>query len=151
MYDVSVQNTCVSTYFPQHFQILEAKLYVTKHIILPSEQLKQLKDCERTPTRYPMREVQMKSFTLPVGTLSHNNQSLITSLLPDMLFIILVDSRNLEHMDLTRIYLKTLALPILLLLVTLTDKVFRTVPAALFRRRRSSPNQKHFSFLTCGM
>lgn len=83
---------------PQNLQvkILEAKLYVPKHIILPSEQLKQLKMWEKEPIRYPMREVQMKSYTLPTGTLSHNNQSLITSLLPDRIVIALVDSNNLH-------------------------------------------------------
>lgn len=77
-------------------KILEAKLYVTKHIILPSEQLKQLKQWEKEPIRYPMREIQMKSYTLPTGTLSHHNQSLITSLLPDRLVIGLVDSNNVH-------------------------------------------------------
>lgn len=77
-------------------QILEAKLYITKHVILPSEQLKQLAMWEKEPIRYPMREVQMRSYTLPQGTLSHNNSSLITSLLPDRLLIGLLDSRSVH-------------------------------------------------------
>lgn len=97
----SEDSFCIQTFgttLPGNLQlkILEAKLYVTKHTILPSEQIKQLAMWEKEPIRFQMREIQMKSYTLPTGTLSHNNQSLITSLLPDRIVIGLVDSNNVH-------------------------------------------------------
>lgn len=78
-------------------KILEAEFHVVKHTIQPSEMVKQLKRWETgVPATYPLREVQMKSYSLPIGTQSHNNESLISGFLPDRIVIGLVDAAHIH-------------------------------------------------------
>ena len=78
-------------------EILEAKLLVKKHTLLPTIQLAHLKTMERgNPVVYPNRTVDMKSYTLPAGTLQNNNQNLISGFLPDRIIIGMVSSGALH-------------------------------------------------------
>jgi len=98
--------------------ILEAKLLVRKHNLLPSIQLAHLKNLEHgNPVVFPNRFVEMKSYSLPTGTLQNTNENLISGHLPDRIVVALVDSAamhgsiatnplNLEHFDLNQINVK---------------------------------------------
>lgn len=78
-------------------QILEAQFIVTKHILLNSVLMNQLKQWNSgTPVAYPMREIQMKTYNLPTGTISHYNETIISGYLPDRLVIGLVDAKNVH-------------------------------------------------------
>lgn len=79
------------------FKVEEAMFHIVKHTILPSVMVAQLKKWESgTPVSYPMREVQMKSYTLPSGTLSHYNENCISGFLPDRIVLGLVDARHVH-------------------------------------------------------
>ena len=85
---------CVGTgAIPVKVEILEARLFVKKHVLLPSIQLAHLKAMEHgNLVVYPNRSVDMKSYTLPRGTLQNSNQNLISGLLPDRIIIGMVSS-----------------------------------------------------------
>lgn len=78
-------------------RIVEAQLHITKHTLLPSVMVNQLKQWESgTPVSYPMREVHMKSYTLPNGTVSHFNENLISGFLPDRIVIGLISAADVH-------------------------------------------------------
>lgn len=78
-------------------QILEAELHIIKHTIPSPIMVQQLKEWEAgNPVSYPMREVQMKTYTLPIGTQSNNNENCISGFLPDRIVIGLVDARHVH-------------------------------------------------------
>lgn len=78
-------------------QIEEAQLFVTKHTIHSDIMMRSLRNWQKGyPAKYPMRKIEMKPYTLPVGTLSNYNENLITGFLPDRIVIGLVNSRNVH-------------------------------------------------------
>lgn len=77
-------------------QILEAKLYVRKLTLLPSIQLAHLKTWKETPVKYPGTKVSMKSYSLPVGTFQHTNESLLNGLIPQRLILGILDTKNVQ-------------------------------------------------------
>lgn len=73
--------------------ILEAKLVVQKHTLLPSIALQHAKLLDQGhPVCYPMRRGDIKSFSMPTGTLQYTNESLMQGMLPDRLVIGIVSS-----------------------------------------------------------
>jgi hypothetical protein len=73
------------------FVITQAKLLVKKCTILPqilSAHLRHLDAGSRAC--YPLRSVEMKSYTLPQGTVQNTNENVINGLLPDRLIVALV-------------------------------------------------------------
>jgi len=98
--------------------ILEARLFVKKHTLLPSIQLAHLKNLEHgNPVVYPNRSIEVKSYTLPTDALQSTNENLITGHLPDRIVIGMVDSAAVhgsiktnplafEHFDLSNINVK---------------------------------------------
>lgn len=93
---------CIQTFgtnWPQDLQVqmLEAQFIVTKHTLLSSLMINQLKKWHSgTPFAYPMREIQMKNYNLPTGTISHYNETIISGYLPDRLVLCLVDAKNVH-------------------------------------------------------
>jgi hypothetical protein len=78
-------------------EILEAKLLVPKHTILPSIMLSHVKLLEGgKPICYPMRRVEMKSYTLPAGTIQNTNENLFNGFLPDRIILGLLESTELH-------------------------------------------------------
>lgn len=78
-------------------QIIEAQFIVTKHSLLNSVLMNQLKKWNSgSPVSYPMREIQMKTYNLPTGTISHYNETIISGYLPDRLVLGLVDAKNVH-------------------------------------------------------
>lgn len=78
-------------------QIIEAQFIVTKHTLLNTVLVNQLKKWNSgTPMCYPMREIQMKTYNLPTGTISHYNETIISGYLPDRIVLGLVDSKNVH-------------------------------------------------------
>jgi len=98
-------------------EILACKFLVQKHNLLPSIQLAHLRNLEAgNPVIYPNKEVVMKTYALPIGTLQNTNENLISGHLPDRIVLALVNSVNLhgtlatnpfafEHFDLSHISL----------------------------------------------
>ena len=73
--------------------IVEAKLIVQKHALLPSIALAHIKLLEQGhPVCYPMRKGEIKTFSLPRGTYQYTNETLINGLLPDRLILAFVRS-----------------------------------------------------------
>ena len=78
-------------------EILECKLIVQKHTLLPSIQVAHLRSLEAgNPVVYANKEIVMKSYALPVGTLQNTNENLISGHLPDRIVLALVNSTNLH-------------------------------------------------------
>jgi hypothetical protein len=78
-------------------KITEARLLVRKHTVLPSILKQHLKLWESGyPCAYPMRRVDCKSYSLPVGTLQNINENLLNGILPDRLIVTLVASDSLN-------------------------------------------------------
>jgi len=68
--------------------IQEARLIVQKHTLLPSIQVSHLQMWESgRPISYPMRKVEIKTYTLAPGTVQSTNENLICGLLPDGVII----------------------------------------------------------------
>jgi hypothetical protein len=82
--------------FPKYaVNILEAKLLVMKHILLPSIQSYHHRLWESgRPASYPMRHVDMKSYGLAIGTTQNINENLINGHLPDRIIVSLVATDN---------------------------------------------------------
>jgi hypothetical protein len=73
------------------FVITQAKLLVKKCTLLPQIQTAHIKHLELgKPACYPMRDVDMKSYTLPQGTVQSNNENILSGMLPDRLIIAMV-------------------------------------------------------------
>lgn len=78
-------------------QIIEAQFIITKHTLMNSVLMNQIKTWNSgKPVAYPMREIQMKTYNLPTGTISHYNETIISGYLPDRLILGLVDARNVH-------------------------------------------------------
>jgi len=78
-------------------QIMDARLLVRKHTLLPSILTTHLKLWQSgIPLSYPMRRIEMKSYTLAQGTLQNTNENLFTGLLPDRIILALVTSASLN-------------------------------------------------------
>lgn len=77
-------------------QILEAKLYVRKLTLLPSIQLIHMKRWKDIPANYPGTKVSMKAYSLPIGTYTHTNESLLTGLVPQRLIIGILNTDNYQ-------------------------------------------------------
>lgn len=70
--------------------ILGARLIVKKHALLPSILIQHLRLWESGfPATYPMRKIEMKSYSLAVGTIQNTNENLLNGLLPDRLIVAL--------------------------------------------------------------
>jgi len=83
-------------YKPQ-LKILEAKLKIQKHALLPSVALNHIKMWNSgNNVVYPQREVEMKTYAIPVGQLQHTNETMLTGFLPDRIVLALVPSKNLH-------------------------------------------------------
>jgi hypothetical protein len=79
------------------FTITQAKLLVKKHTLLPSILLNHIKIWESgIPASYPMRKVEMKSYTLPKDTIENVNENLLNGLLPDRIIVALVATSALH-------------------------------------------------------
>jgi hypothetical protein len=77
--------------------ILEAKLLVTKHVLLPQILSQHSKLWQSGfPALYPQRRVIMKSYSLALGTIQNINENLLNGVLPDRLIIGLVSSSSLN-------------------------------------------------------
>lgn len=76
--------------------ILELKLIVPKHTLLPSIHLSHLKIWEKHPLIYPSIEGQIKSYSLPTGTQMHTNESLISGLLPYRLLLAIAPTTSVH-------------------------------------------------------
>lgn len=75
--------------------ISDAKLLVQKHTLLPSLVMKTLKTWEHgKPISYPMKRVEIKTYSLAPGTLTSVNENLLSGLLPDRIIIGLVASTD---------------------------------------------------------
>lgn len=93
----SIQSVGTQPVNDLQIEILEAEFHVTKHTLLPSLMVGQLKKWESGhPAVFPMREIQMKSYTLPVGTISHHNENTISGFLPDRIVIAMVDAKDIH-------------------------------------------------------
>ena len=80
-----------------HCKISEARLLIRKHTLLPVIQTQHLKLLESGfPAIYPMRRVDMKTYSLPIGTIQNTNENIISGILPDRLILGLVPSENLN-------------------------------------------------------
>jgi hypothetical protein len=77
-------------------QILEAKLYVRKISLLPSIQVAHMKTWKDNPAMYPGTKVSMKSYSLPIGTFTHTNESLMTGLIPQRVILGIVATENYQ-------------------------------------------------------
>jgi hypothetical protein len=85
-----------ANYKPQ-LKILEAKLKIQKHALLPSVALNHIKMWNSgNNVVYPQREVEMKTYAIPVGQLQHTNETMLTGFLPDRIVLALVASKNLH-------------------------------------------------------
>jgi len=63
-------------------EILEAKLFIQKHTLLPSIQMAHLKTWrDDHPIVYPMKQVEIKNYSLPIGTLHNTNENIISGLI----------------------------------------------------------------------
>ena len=77
--------------------ITEAKFMVKKHTLLPSILNCHLKIWAKgQPACYPMRRIELKTYTLPLGTVSNVNENLMNGLLPDRIILCLVDSEKMN-------------------------------------------------------
>jgi len=77
----------------EHFiaGIMEARLHVKKHILLPSLQIDHIQRWNNNQiASYPMRKVDVKTYTLAVGSMTSINETLLSGLLPERLVIGLV-------------------------------------------------------------
>ena len=73
--------------------ITEARLIVQKHNLLPSLTTTHLKSLEDgNLVTYPLRRVEVKTYTLAPGSVQNINENLLTGLLPDRIIIGLVES-----------------------------------------------------------
>ncbi len=77
-------------------KILEAKLYVRKLTLLPSIQLAHMMTWKDTPVNYPGTKVSMKSYSLPIGTFTHTNESLLKGLVPQRLIVGIIPTDNYQ-------------------------------------------------------
>lgn len=77
-------------------EIKEASLYVRKLTLLPSIQLLHLKNWRNHPVKYPGTKVSMKSYSLPIGTFSNTNESILSGLIPQRLIFGVVGSDNVN-------------------------------------------------------
>lgn len=75
-----------------HFEILEAKLKVMKHTLLPSIALAHLQTWRNHPAVYPYRQSIMKTFSIPSGSTMVDNASLLNGVLPYRLVLGLLDT-----------------------------------------------------------
>ena len=76
--------------------IIEAKFLVKKHTLLPSILNCHLKIWAKgRPVVYPMRRIYLRTYCLPLGTVSNVNESL-NGLLPDRIILCLVDSEKIN-------------------------------------------------------
>jgi len=77
--------------------ISEARLVVRKHTVLPMILNQHLKLWESGyPCCYPMRRVEMKTYSLPLGTIQNINENLLNGMLPDRLIIALCKSNDMN-------------------------------------------------------
>ena len=78
-------------------EIEEVALHVRKHAILPSLMIDQYKIWESgRPMVYPIRKVDIKSFSIPTGSMQIVNENLITGHLPNRIILCLINSQNLH-------------------------------------------------------
>jgi len=93
---IQTTGTDRTLYKPQ-LKILEAKLKIQKHALLPSVALNHIKMWNSgNNVVYPQREVEMKTYAIPVGQLQHTNETMLTGFLPDRIVLALVPSKNLH-------------------------------------------------------
>jgi hypothetical protein len=75
----------------------EVILYVKKQNILPSLAIGILKSWESgQPIAYPMKKVEIKTFSIATGTMQVINENLITGQVPDRVIVGIVSSQNLH-------------------------------------------------------
>jgi hypothetical protein len=82
-----------------HFKcnILEARLLVRKHTVLPMILNQHLKLWESGyPCVYPMRQVDCKSYSLPIGTIQNTIENILNGILPDRIIIALCYSESMN-------------------------------------------------------
>jgi hypothetical protein len=76
-------------------QIQEARLVLQKHSLLPSLATAHIKTWESgNLVTYPLRRVEVKTYTLAPGTVQNINENLLTGLCPDRIILALVESTN---------------------------------------------------------
>jgi hypothetical protein len=75
-------------------KIMEARLLIKKHTILPSLLTSTLQAMDQGhPATYPMKRVEVKTYSLALGTVSDVNDSILTGLLPDRILIGLLSAK----------------------------------------------------------
>ena len=74
--------------------IIEAKLIVMKHTLLPSAHIAHLKTWQDAPAIYPYRQSVIKTYSLPTGTSVDNNEHLLSGYLPSRVIIGIIDTAN---------------------------------------------------------
>ena len=72
--------------------VKQATLFMHKVKLAPSLLLAHAQLLTRNPVKYPMHRVEMKSFSIPVGTLNANRDNLVLGQLPTHILVGLVDS-----------------------------------------------------------
>ncbi|XP_067939591.1 uncharacterized protein F54H12.2-like [Watersipora subatra] len=79
-------------------KIINASFFVRKVKINDGIQMKHIEMLEKElkPALYPIRRVTMKSFNIPSGSLSCNEENLFNGILPKRIFIGMVDARSFE-------------------------------------------------------
>jgi hypothetical protein len=76
-------------------EIQEAKLLVQKHNLLPSLMANHLTNWEKGGLiSYPMRRVEIKTYTLSPGTVQSTNENLLSGLQPDRIIVGLLNATN---------------------------------------------------------
>lgn len=76
-------------------EIQEAKLMVQKHNLLPSLMANHLTNWQKGDLiTYPMRRVEIKTYTLSPGTVQSTNENLLSGLQPDRIIIGLLNATN---------------------------------------------------------
>ena len=74
--------------------IKDAALYVRKVKLSPSVQLGHIKALERGTAKFPVKRVEVKTFTVPAGNLTVNHENLFLGQLPNRLLFGLVENQS---------------------------------------------------------
>jgi hypothetical protein len=75
----------------------EVVLYLVKHTVLPSIAVNQLQRWESgSPVCYPMKKVEIKTFSIATGCMQVVNENLLTGQVPDRIILGLLNSQDIH-------------------------------------------------------
>ena len=73
-------------------QVVDAVLFASKAVLSPTVQMAHIKALEKGTTKYPIRPVDCKVYSIPQGAMSHTHDNLFFGTLPKRLILWCIDN-----------------------------------------------------------